>query len=48
VVGSFKNLLQQVPDRFFVVDDQDRGHRASGAPNVLNLTYVGFSCLGRS
>ena len=48
VVGSFKNLLQEVPDRFFVVDDEDRSHRVRGAPIVLNLTYIGFSCLERS
>ena len=48
VVGPFKDFLQEVPDRFFVVDNKDRGHSVRSTPNVFDLTYVGFSCLGRS
>jgi hypothetical protein len=48
VVGPLKDFLQEVPDRFFIVDNKDRSHSVRYARNVFDLTYVGFSCLGRS
>jgi hypothetical protein len=48
VVVPLKNFLQEVPDRFFVVDYKDCGHSVRCIPNNWDITYVGFSCLGRS
>ena len=48
MVGSLKDFLQEAPDRFFVVDNKDCSHSERDTRNVFDLTYVGFSCLGRS
>lgn len=44
----FQYILEQGADRFFIVDDKYRGHRAVPTQVCVNLTYVGSACLGRN
>src|SRR5437016_959649 len=45
VVSPFKNFLQEVPDRFFVVDNKDCGHRVT--PIRFFRSYLCWVLLSR-